>query len=301
MTPLFFALPNSELTCERLAIELHGERGYTQLRRFPDGETYVRIETDPRGRPAMIVGTLSRPDDKIAPLLFLADTLRGLGASSVGLVAPYLAYMRQDARFHPGEAVTSRTFASVVSRAVDWLVTVDPHLHRVHDLSAIYSIPTTVVHTAADVGRWIAANVRDPFIIGPDEESAQWVDAIAASARASSTVLAKTRRGDTDVVESVPRLDAHLECTPVLVDDIISTGQTMLAAVRHLQERNSAAPVCVGVHAVFADGAYGMLQRSGARRVVTTNTIAHPSNGIDVVPALAAALRARDRDRDRND
>src|SRR4051812_17142347 len=128
-SPLFFSLPASEVACERLALELHGERGYTETRRFPDGETYLRVETDPRGRDAIIVGTLADPDDKILSLLFLADTLRDLGAASVGLVAPYLAYMRQDARFHPGEAVTSRSFAALLSNSVDWLLTVDPHLH----------------------------------------------------------------------------------------------------------------------------------------------------------------------------
>ncbi|WP_164119514.1 ribose-phosphate pyrophosphokinase-like domain-containing protein, partial [Stenotrophomonas maltophilia] len=85
---------------------------------------------------------LAQPNEKILPLIFAAATARELGAARVGLVAPYLAYMRQDRRFNPGEAVTSRQMAHLVSGAFDWMVTVDPHLHRYSDLSEIYSIPT---------------------------------------------------------------------------------------------------------------------------------------------------------------
>lgn len=235
--------------------------------------------------------TLARANDTILPLLFLADTLRDLGAKHVGLVAPYLAYMRQDARFHPGEAVSSRSFARLISRSVDWLITVDPHLHRIARLGDIYDVPATTVHVAGELGTWIVANVPSPFIIGPDAESRQWVEAVASAAAAPSTVLTKIPRGDTDVVESIPDLSAHRACTPVLVDDMISTGETMLAAIAHLAAQKAPAPWSVAVHAIFAGGAYATLKDTRAARIATTNTIPHASNEIDVLPPLAAALR----------
>lgn len=289
--PLFFALPGNAGVAERLATALSGEVGSLTLRDFPDGESYVRVDTSPESRDVVIVCTLARPNDKVLPLLFLADTVRTLGARRVGFVAPYLAYMRQDARFHPGEALTSRAFATLLSRATDWLVTVDPHLHRLATLRAVYTVPAIAVHVAAELGRWIAENVEFPLIIGPDEESRQWADGIAAAADAPSTVLAKVRRGDADVVESIPALGVHRSRTPVLVDDIISTGQTMIAALRHLRDQGAPAAQCVAVHAVFASGAHDALKAAGASRVVTTNTIAHETNAIDIVPALAGALR----------
>jgi ribose-phosphate pyrophosphokinase len=289
--PLVFALPGNEAAAERLAGALGGEVGVLTMHEFPDDETYVRVDTDPASRDVVIVATLWHPNPMLPALLFLADAVRDLGASRAGLVAPYLAYMRQDARFRPGEAITSRSFASLVSRSVDWLVTVDPHLHRVASLSELYTIPATAVHVAAELGAWIAANVPAPFVIGPDAESRQWVDRIAAAAHAPSTVLAKSRRGDTDVVESIPHVEDHRSCTPVLVDDIISTGRTMIAAVDHLREQGTAAPVCVAVHAVFAGSSFADLTRAGASRVATTNTIAHPSNVVDVIPAITDAVR----------
>jgi ribose-phosphate pyrophosphokinase len=250
----------------------------------------VRIDTPLAGRQATIVCSLDRPGDKIIPLLFLAATARDLGATGVGLVAPYLAFMRQDQRFRSGEGITSVYFAALLSRAVDWLVTVDPHLHRFHSLDELYTIPTRVARAAPSIARWIGANVADPILIGPDAESAQWVSAVAALIGAPHAVLDKVRRGDRDVEVSLPDPDLCQGRTPVIIDDIISTARTMIEPVRHLLRAGVKAPVCIGVHAVFTDGALGELEAAGAARVVTCNTIAHHSNAIYVDDALAAAV-----------
>jgi ribose-phosphate pyrophosphokinase len=104
-------------------------------------------------------------------------------------------------------------------------------------------------------------------------------------------VLSKTRRGDTDVIESIPNLGEHRSRSPVLVDDIISTGRTMIAALEHLRQQGAPPAWCVGVHAVFADDAYDALKGAGAERIVTTNTIPHVSNAIDVSPVIAMHVR----------
>jgi ribose-phosphate pyrophosphokinase len=104
-------------------------------------------------------------------------------------------------------------------------------------------------------------------------------------------VLSKVRRGDTNVVESIPNLEGHRSRTPVLVDDIISTGETMIAAIRHLREQGSPPPVCVAVHAVFVDAAERAITAAGAARIVTANTILHSSNAIDLVPLMADAIQ----------
>jgi ribose-phosphate pyrophosphokinase len=252
----------------------------------------VRVDSPVTGRDVAIACTLHRPDDKLLPLLFLASTLRELGARQVGLVAPYLAYMRQDRRFREGEAVTSTHFAAFLSETVDWLVTVDPHLHRRTSLAEIYSIPTAVLHAAQGIADWIAEHVPNAVLVGPDGESAQWVRAVAEMARAPSIVLEKVRRGDRDVSVSVPDIERWRDHTPVLVDDIVSTARTMIATVGHLRRIGFAAPVCVGVHAVFADRAYDELREAGAGRVVTCNTIPHASNAIDVVPLLASGIKS---------
>jgi ribose-phosphate pyrophosphokinase len=159
--PIVFALPGGDVFAERLSLAIHGEIAGLHVHHFPDGETLVRLDADVSGRCVVFAGSLDRPDEKTLPLLFAADAARDLGASQVVLVAPYLGYMRQDKRFQPGEAITSRTYASLISSAVDALITVDPHLHRYHSLDEIYRIPARVVASAPlQNGCWTILSAR---------------------------------------------------------------------------------------------------------------------------------------------
>lgn len=291
MSAVVFALPENSGLAQALAAALDAETGVLQVRRFPDGETYVRLDTAVARRAAVIAASLNQPDAKLAPLLFISRTARALGAATIVLAAPYLAYMRQDRQFRPGEGVTSRFFAEFVSSFADALVTVDPHLHRISALSEIYSIPAAVVPAAPSIGQWIRSNISSPLLIGPDEESRQWVAAVAEAAGAPHVILTKVRHGDRDVEVSTPQIATWRDRTPVLVDDIVSTAHTMIETVRHLKAAGMRAPVCIGVHAIFSGSAYADLLASGAARIVTCNTIAHASNAIDVWPDVAGAVR----------
>ncbi|MDC6177067.1 ribose-phosphate pyrophosphokinase [Ralstonia solanacearum] len=291
MTPLVLVMPGNEAMAGRLAAELDAEAGAAIVRRFPDGESYVCVQSAVQDRQVAIVCTLDRPDDKLVPLLLLAAAVRDGGAASVGLIAPYLAYMRQDKRFHPGETVSAQHFAAWLSSGFDWLVTVDPHLHRIVDLSQAYPIATRNVHAAPAVATWIRTHVVRPLLVGPDEESEQWVADVARRAKALSVVLRKVRKGDRDVEVTVPDVERWRTHTPVLVDDIISTGRTMIETIGHLRRAGLQKPVCIAVHAVFSGNAAQDLTEAGAGSIVSCDTIAHPSNAISVAPSLACAVR----------
>jgi ribose-phosphate pyrophosphokinase len=295
VTPVVFALPGNEGAATRLANAGGFELGTLEIRQFPDSETYLRYPQSVAGRSVILVCTLDRPDGKFLPLFFAASAARELKAECVGLVAPYLAYMRQDRSFQTGEAVTSAIFARVLSANVDWLVAVDPHLHRIHALNKIFTVPTRVVHAAPLISSWIKAQVTRPLLIGPDVESAQWVGAVARDAGAPYVVLQKTRRGDRDVVVSVPDVERWRGFTPVLVDDIVSTGRTMIETINHLKNTSLAAPVCIAVHPIFAGNAVRELREAGAAQIVSTNTIAHETNAIDVTALLVPAIQELSR------
>lgn len=291
MKPVIFALPGHEVLGAALAKALDAPQGTMTVRSFPDGESYVRGETPCEGLDAVLAASLFHPNPQLLPLIYGTRAIRLLGGKCVILVTPYLPYMRQDARFQPGEVVTSRIFARLLSETVDGLVTIDPHLHRYSALGEIYSIPTRVEHAAPRLAAWIRENVDRPIIVGPDSESAQWVSEVGRMADAPHIVLTKKRRGDRDVEISVPALDPWREHTPVLVDDIISTARTMVETIGHLNRAGYAKPVCIGVHAVFAGDAYEDLRNAGAADIVTCNTIAHPSNRIDLSDVLAEGVR----------
>ncbi len=291
MRTICLPAPGHEPLAQRLANLLTVEQGSVDTRRFPDGETYLRIASDVKNAQVVVCASLAAPDGQLASLIFLAQTARELGALSVGLVAPYLAYMRQDIRFKPGEAVSARLFAGLLSDTFDWLLTVDPHLHRIAALADVFRIPATRVPAAPFIASWIRTNIPSPVIIGPDVESEQWVREISSLADAPCLVLEKRRLGDHEVVVqgTLPDLSGK---TPVLIDDIISSGQTMANTARLLLAAGASPPVCVAVHALFAPGATDALRMAGAARVVTCNTVQHATNAIDVLPGIAAELPA---------
>lgn len=284
------AAPGHERLAAALAAGLRCEIAQLEWRRFPDGETYIRVVSPVDGASVVVAASLKDPDAQLASLLFIADTVRELGARRVGLAAPYLAYLRQDRRFREGEAITSRTFADVLSRRFDWIATIDPHLHRYAALGAVYSIPSVVSHAAPGMARWIQAHIPNPIVVGPDSESAQWAGEVASLAGCPATVLEKRRHGDREVEIAAP-LAPLAGRTPVLVDDIISSARTMAVAARVIAGSGQVAPVCVGIHAVFAPGAVESLRQAGVARVATCNTVEHETNAIDVLPGFAADLR----------
>lgn len=287
------ALPGNATLAARLVLELPARMGRLELRRFPDGEAYVRIGSPVAGHPVVLAASLDRPDEKLLALALAAATARELGATAVGLVAPYLPYLRQDRRFQSGEALSAKHFAHLLSGVVDWVVTVDPHLHRVHDLGVLYTVPAESVTAAPRIAEWVREHVAAPVLVGPDEESRPWVSQVADNIGAPMVTLGKQRLGDDEVRIELPDLAPYAGRTPVLVDDIVSTGQTMIEAARGLSKAGFAPPWCVAVHGIFAGGSYTRLQAAGVAGVVTCNTVGHPSNAIEVQDLLATAAAHR--------
>ncbi|MBV1930115.1 MAG: ribose-phosphate diphosphokinase [Porticoccaceae bacterium] len=271
--------------CEKMAFE----QGKTHSRLFPDGETYLRIDTPVQNRHCVVLADLSHPDDKYLPLVFLLATLREFGAASVGLVAPYLSYMRQDRRFIEGEALTSRIFARLLSAQIDWLVTVDPHLHRYHSLNEIYSVPTRVVQGAPLLADWLKGQTN-LLLVGPDAESEQWLAEIAALSGHPFVIGSKTRHGDRDVVVTLPDLTRFYHHVAVIIDDVISSGQTILKCISALRLKGIQGIKCAGVHGIFADGIDAQLMSAGLDELVTTNTIVHRSNALDITDLLISPI-----------
>lgn len=292
MRPVLLPFPDDRTLAAEVASRIGARVGRLEWRHFPDGESLVAVDDDVASADVVLFASLNDPDHKALPLRFAAQTARELGARSVGLVAPYLAYMRQDARFHAGESLSANAFAKFLDESVDWLVTVDPHLHRISALGNVLRIPSTAVAAAPQLASWIRHEVARPVLIGPDSESAQWVAEVARGAGVPYDVLRKTRRGDHEVEVSLPDIERLRGYTPVLVDDIVSTGRTLIAALEHLHRLQLPPAVCVVIHAIFAGDAWEALQQVGVGRIVSTDSINHPSNAISLTKPIAAAVAA---------
>lgn len=275
-----------ELACPTLAHE---------MRAFPDGETYLRIDEDIAQHDCLVVADLSRPNTRILPLLLLAATLRVQGASRIGLIAPYLPYMRQDRAFQRGESVSSRHFAELISSHFDTLLTVDAHLHRYRSLTDLYRIPAVNLSASRLLGAWIAEHIRAPVLFGPDAESRQWVADTAKTLGCPWRVLEKSRHGDR-VVEVYGAIDASLRGrTPVLIDDMISTGTTLIEGSRLLREAGLGNACVLAVHGIFAGDSEARLHAAGVDQIVTSDSIPHASNAFGLAPLLAQYLRTSSR------
>ena len=256
---------------------------------FPDNESLVRL---PEHLPPRVILCCSLDDAnrKLVELELAAATVVQLGAEQLTLVAPYLCYMRQDIAFHPGEAVSQRVIGTMLARHFDTLVTVDPHLHRTSKLRDAVPLRRAVALSAAPaMTAWLASRTERPLLLGPDEESAQWVGAIAAPAGLEFGVARKQRLGDREVRVELPDL-AFAGRHIVLVDDVVSTGHTLAEAAMQLMAGGAASISALVTHALFVDGALARLQAAGIGDICSTDSVLHPSNRIYLADMLAAAL-----------
>lgn len=261
------------------------------IHRFPDGERKLRLPP-PLAAHLIFCRSLNDPDHKLIELLLAAGSARDNGARRLTLVTPYLAYMRQDIAFSPGEAVSQRVIGGLLAAYFDAVITVDAHLHRIHSLTQAIPLKHARNLSAADsIGEFIAGHHHNPLLLGPDQESKQWVAAVARAAGGLDFGIAsKTRHGDRLVDVVLPPLD-YRGRQVVLVDDVASTGRTLATAARHLHEAGAASVNCVVTHGLFVGDALETLQQAGVGTIWSTDSIPHPSNSIALSALLAAAVQ----------
>lgn len=293
-----YGFPESADGAVRLAATLNVPCHIAELHRFPDGESLVRLP-QPVER-AVVYRSLDRPNDKLVELLLAASVLRRQGAEHLCLVAPYMAYMRQDAIFRPGEPVSQTVIGALLAQHFDRFVCVEPHLHRTHQLDAVFpGRSATALSGAGVIAAHLAAErVGDGTVIaGPDEESEPLVRGVAEPLGLPWVVGRKVRRGDRDVSVELPAdvTAAGLAGRRVvIVDDVISSGETIISCAAAVRAAGGAVAGVYGVHALFGDAARQRFADTGIAPVRSADGVPHPSNALPLAPQIAAALRDGD-------
>jgi ribose-phosphate pyrophosphokinase len=276
-------------SAERIAQAAGIDLAQIARHRFPDGELKLRLPPTLPPR-VVLLRTLDHPNEKLVELLLVSRTARLLGAQHITLVAPYLAYMRQDIAFNPGEVVSQRVVGSFLATLFDAVITVDPHLHRVATLEEAVPVPHAVVLSGAPLlADWIADHVDKPLLVGPDEESAQWIAQAADRHQCDFAVCRKIRHGDRHVEVALPDVKVSGR-NVVLLDDVASSGHTLAVATRLLLAAGAARVDVAVTHALFADDALDLIQTAGVSEVWSTDCIPHSTNAVSMAPAIAAAL-----------
>lgn len=292
MTAALYTFANTLEPAGRLADALGLPCRAIHVHRFPDGESLVRL--DPPYPYALIYQALDRPNDKLIELMLAASVLREAGAAAIILIAPYLPYMRQDIAFQPGEAVSQRVVGRWLAGLVDGIVTVNPHLHRTGDLAEVFpGIDTVTLSAAGPLADYLRAEgtPADTVIVGPDEESAGFVREVAQPLGLDGIVGTKLRHGDRDVAVTLPAGTDLAGRPAVIVDDVISSGGTIIECARALQARGVRSVSVLAVHALFSPEAEAAFRDAGIDRVASCNGVPHPSNRIALAPFLVPSLR----------
>jgi ribose-phosphate pyrophosphokinase len=286
-----FAFPDSLGLAREVAVRLGIAVHEIGVRAFPDGESLVRIEASGLA-PALVVA-FSPPNARLVETLLAASVLRRQGARSLTLLAPYLPYMRQDAAFRPGEAVSQKVVGAWMAGAFDRIVTVDPHLHRTGDLADVFPGTRADALTAGEViGRMLAeeAGGRPGVVVGPDEEAEGLARAVAEAAGWTWVVGTKMRRGDRDVVVELPAGARLAGLAAVVVDDVISSGATVCRGAEAVLAAGAVSVEVVAVHALFDRRADSAFRKAAIRRVRSCDGVPHPSNAVALAPLLATAF-----------
>jgi ribose-phosphate pyrophosphokinase len=284
------AFPDYEPQSRALAAALGAPCDVIDVHGFPDGESRLRLPAE-LGTEVVVCRSLDQPNAKLVELLLAAEGARSLGADRVTLVAPYLCYMRQDRAFVAGEVVSQRVVGRFLARCFDGVVTVDPHLHRVTTLhEAVPSARAIALSAAPVMGDYLAARGDRPLLLGPDQESEQWLRAVALRAGLEYAVARKVRHGDRRVEITLPERN-YAGAEVVLVDDVASTGRTLAAAARAVTEAGASRVDVLVTHALFVGDALAVMRAAGVTDIWSSDSIAHPSNALPLADVLAGALR----------
>lgn len=285
---MIFGGKNSTELAKKIARKKKTSYSELKTKHFPDGELYIRFMKPVKGKKIVIVQTYyPDPDEALLISHFAIKTAKELGAKKVTLMAPYLGFMRQDKRFHPGESKSNTIMAAMLDCA-DEVITMDPHLHRIDSMDEIFKTKTVKLSANKLIEDYISRNYKDPWVVGPDSESYQWARTIAEHIDAHATIL-KKKRYSSRKVKIVVKDKNFKGKDVIIVDDIISTGHTMMEPIKQLKKMGARSVTCICIHGLFVEGALQKLKKLGAD-VVSTNTIENPVAKIDVSKTISKAI-----------
>ncbi len=283
------AFPESFSKAEQLADLIRCPVAKVALHHFPDGESLVQLPQN-LSEKVIVYQSLDRPNSKLIELLLLSEAARNQGVKYLTLVAPYLCYMRQDKAFLAGQAISQQIIGKFLAGLFNALITVDPHLHRVHNLQQAIPADQALALSASElIGQFIMTNNPQALLIGPDGESEQWVREVARPGDLDFVVAEKIRHGDTAVEITLPDYQYNNR-DAILIDDIASSGHTLAAATKILFEKGVNAVSVLVTHALFMNDALGIIRAAGVDQIWSTDSVEHSSNVISLAPLIAEGI-----------
>ncbi len=276
-------------SCKHLATELARllDCKYVQAlsTRFPDGECYTRIDSEKLDDDVVIVQN-TYPDPNLVEMFLIQNVVKGLGAKSVTLVIPYFGYARQDRLFKPGEPESAKVISQLLDANCDRVISIDIHKE---DVLRFFTCPSTDLKAASAIAEYFSDKGID-IVMSPDIGAAGRAKDVGERMGIPYDHLEKTRLSGTEVKIQPASSDCNGK-NILIVDDIIATGGTIIAATEQLKAAGAKSVTVACTHGVFVNNAIERLTGSSLDGVLCCNTLENSVSNISVAKVIADALR----------
>jgi ribose-phosphate pyrophosphokinase len=268
---IFSGTSNPELA-QRIAASLKATLGEVQIQRFPDGEVFVKITENIRGRDVFVVQSVCcQPNEMLMELLIMIDALRRASAARITAVIPYYGYARQDRKDQPRVPITAKLVANLlVAAGTQRLLTMDLHAQQIQ---GFFDIPVDHLYASPIIVRYLKKkNLKDPVVVSPDTGGVKAAYAYSQMLGTDLAIVAKQRKSATEVevfnlVGDVRGKDA------IIVDDMATTAGTLCSAAACLKAHGAGDIYAAVSHATMTDLGMERLKKSEVKELIVTDTV----------------------------
>jgi len=268
-----------------LAGSLGAQLVEVQAKRFPDDECYVRIMDSLDGSDVILVQT-TYPDRNLVEALLLQDAIREFKIKKMITVIPYMAYARQDKKFNDGEAISARAMAKAISQRSDGIVLVDVHDEKITEH---FTGPTVNVSAMPQIGEYLVKSAKVDLVVSPDDGAMHLAKDVAGVIGCDWSWLEK-KRIDGNTVEITPKHVGARDREIAIVDDIISTGGTIMTATKQLKMQGARKVIAACTHGLFTAGALPKL-RTAVDYILSADTIENETTIVSAGPEIAKGVQ----------
>ncbi len=278
----------SQKLAAKVAWDLGEHLSPIETRRFPDGERYIRIKGEVPKEVVVIQSTGYPQDENLMELFLLLKNLKSLGVERTRVVIPYFGYGRQERRFKSGEAVSAVIVAELLEAAgASEIYSINLHEKNIKEF---FNIPVHEISAMPMIANYINEQIDDPMIIGPDKGALGFAEEISGILKCDCDYLDKTRISPEKVEMKPKNLDVKGRDV-VIIDDIISTGGTIVSASRILNDLGANKVIVGCVHPILVEDALLKIFAAGVDDVFATDTLKSDVSTISVAPLVAGYLK----------
>jgi ribose-phosphate pyrophosphokinase len=279
--------PASQMLGIKVARNLNAEIVNVSFKDFPDGETYVRIEEDVKNKDVLLIQSTYHPQNKnIIQLFLLIEAIKQMTPSRLRLVIPYFAYARQDKQFKQGEALSIKVIEKIIEYlAVDEIYTIDIHAPHVLNYFKIKAKDLSAMKLFGEYFK--SLNLNNPLVIAPDDGAIHRAQLVSKVLKSDYTSFDKFRDKNTgEITMEYKEIDVA-NSDIIIIDDIISTGGTMIKAIQMSRKQGADKIYAAATHTLLLSDAKSKILSAGATDIIGTDTIPNEISKISVAPLIA--------------